>query len=383
MIKDFFLEIPTRIHFGRGCTADAFEKERATLGNRVLLITTGKPLFETGAVGELIEYLEAVLGRGCATVFSKVSPEPQLAEIREAIKFGRENMVDSVVGFGGGSSIDAAKATALGLGTSYSIDEYYYDGRTPDQNPLPVIAVPTTAGTGSELSGSAVVSDVSTGMKKGIRNRFMYATVAIVDPSFTDSLPPKVTRDSGFDAFAHAVETYMSVKATPLSDILAEQAISKIAKALPRLAEASDDKDARDEMSYASMLMVINIGNVGTLLPHRLQYPVGIKTNTSHGEGLLAVFPSWLEEAYEFNPEKICKVAELLSDRRCTSKNACMDVVSGFMEAIGGKVTLSELGITKEDVDAFAPKITGVLENDPTYTGIESIRCIYENALKK
>ena len=380
IVKSFFLEIPTKIYFGRNTVTEAIRKEKGVLGANVMIITTSRSLVQGGYVANLANHIEEL--SATVTIFNQVSPEPQLSEIRNAVRIGKDKKITSVIGFGGGSSIDAAKATALGIGSEEPIDGYYYNGIVPEEKVIPVIAIPTTAGTGSELSGSAVISDTATNMKKGVRGWYMYPDVAIVDPSYTDQMPYKITKDSGFDALAHAMETYVSVKSTRLSEMLSEDAIKMIAKALPHLRENPADTEARDAMSYASMMMGINIGNVGTLLPHRLQYPIGMKTHTSHGEGLLSLFAAWVREEYHASSEKIEKACSLLSGQDCVSEQDCVDAVNSFIDRIGGKRCLKDYGLSAVDIEAFSNSITGVLENDPAYSGIEVINRIYQNSME-
>ena len=373
-MNSFFLKIPTRIYFGRDKAIESLKKEKSLIGDKAMIITTSKSLVRQGYVEEIESCVDSI-------IYTDISPEPQLSDVREAVKIGKSEKVTSVIGFGGGSSIDAAKATALGIGSEESIDRFYYDGLIPNKKAIHVIAIPTTAGTGSELSGSAVISDSSTNMKKGIRGWFMYPDVAIVDPKYTDMMPYEITKVSGFDALAHAIETYVSVKATRLSDVLSEEAIKIIAEMLPRLKDSQSDAEARDAMSYASMLMGINIGNVGTLLPHRLQYPVGMKTHKSHGEGLLSLFPAWYEEEYKCRSNKIRRVSELLTGAACDDEEQIVKAIGVFIDRIGGRKSLRELGITDEDISEFSKSITGVLQNDPAYNSIDVINRIYQNSM--
>ena len=382
-MKNFFLEIPTRIYFGRNGSLNALRCEQDIFGDRVMIISTSKSLRTQGFTEELMDCLEEIPGKEIKTfLYNDISPEPQLSEIERAVRTGKEEGITSVIGFGGGSSIDAAKAAALGIGSEKSVGSYYYDGIVPTEKKIPVIAIPTTAGTGSELSGSAVISDTATNTKKGIRGRYIYPALAIVDPRYSDSMPSKITRDSGFDAFAHAVETFLSVKATRFSDLLAEDAVKLIASALPALKSNPSDKNARDMMCYASMIMGVNIGNVGTLLPHRLQYPVGMKTHTAHGEGLAALFPAWIREEYQYSAEKVRKITSIISGTDCSTEIDCVEAVRNFISSIGQAQGLAELGVQESDIPAFAESITGVLTNDPAYSGRDVIERIYRNSMR-
>ena len=187
-----------------------------------------------------------------------------------------------------------AKAVAAGAGTSEDIDEYFYNGRELVDHVLPVIAIPTTAGTGSELSKAAIITDDVRRIKSGIRGAGLYPKVAIVDSIFTESVPYHITMETGFDVIAHAMESYISNAASPFTRMQSEYAAAIAGKMLPRLASDMQDTEARKYMSYASMIMGINLGNASTGLPHRLQYPLGAMTDTSHGAGLSALYTAWV-----------------------------------------------------------------------------------------
>lgn len=263
------------------------------LCGNIMLVTTGRSLARLGYVEELAETIRRCSSAERVLVFDCVSANPRLSEVRKGILEGKENRIRAVVGFGGGSAIDGAKAIAAGVGMDEEIGELFYGGKEPGRA-LPVIAIPTTAGTGSELSRAAIITDEENRKKGGIRGAALYPKAAIVDSAFTDSVPFAVTMETGFDVFAHAMESYLSLAGSPYTRMQSEYGIQAVGKYLPRLAQDLGDKEARDRLSFASMIMGINLGNAGTCLPHRLQYPVGARTDTSHGAGLAALFTAWI-----------------------------------------------------------------------------------------
>ena len=243
------------------------------------------------------------------------------------------------------------------------------------------MAIPTTAGTGSELSKAAIITDEEQGKKGGIRGAALYPSAAIVDSAFTETIPFRVTMDTGFDVLAHAIETYISKAATPFTEMLSEQAIKIVGEYLPRLAGNLDDAEARKKMSFASMIMGINLGNASTCLPHRMQYPVGAHTDTSHGAGLAVMYPTWIKYEYEYSREKTEHIFHLLLNESCCSGERAFELMSGFLDKLQIYQPLRELGITQEMTAAMAAEVTGNIHNDPAADEHDIIRKIYRGSL--
>ena len=292
-------------------------------------------------------------------LMQKVTANPDVAEIRGAIKIGKENHVDSVIGFGGGSAIDAAKAAAIGIVSDIDIEEYLIKGLTPPVDTLPIIAVPTTAGTGAELSKGAIISSREKKIKSGIRGEKVAPTVAIVDPTYTFKLPLTVTMETGFDVFAHAAESYCAVKADPFSEMLSEKSIKIVGEALPRLAKNLDDHEAREMMSFASHIMGYNVKNIGNCLPHRLQYPIGVVTETSHGAGLIALYPTWIKYEGTVNPTRIKQVLDWLG----CEEGRPEDRIRKWLDRMNLVRTITDLG-NEMSAEKLADMVSGNLKND-------------------
>ena len=376
----FDINIPTRIHFGCGILEEAIHKENRIFSGTVLLVTT-KGSEKFGVIDRLAGILEKMVEIVEVVKFSDITSNPKVSEINAGIDFAIRCGVRIVIGVGGGSAIDAAKAIAAGTGAGEHIDRFYFEGIQPDARTLPIIAIPTTAGTGSELSKSGILSCPERQMKSGVRGEHLYPTVAIVDSELTYTVPLAVTMETGFDVLTHAVESYLSKKSNYLTSILSEQAIAMVAESLPALATDITDHAARERMSYASMIMGINLGNASTVLPHRMQYPVGALTDTSHGKGLAALYPAWIELTYLYSADKFNHIGKLISGKPCTDSRDVLLAFEKFMDQTCGRPKLRDFGFIPEDAERLATMVTGNIDMDPAGNVAEIVCNIYKKAL--
>ena len=214
----FAYYMPTKVFFGKACVAQSGDV-LADLGRKALLVTGRHSAKVNGSQAAVVEKLDE-LGISWF-LFDEVENNPSVATIRKAAAFASEKGVDFVIGIGGGSPMDAAKAIAL-VCTNELDDEHLFMG--PYRKPLPIVAVPTTAGTGSEVTKVSVLTNPKAGTKQSINTPLIFPTYAFVDPAFTESVPETVTVDTAIDALSHAVEGYMSTASTPMSDVWAEEA---------------------------------------------------------------------------------------------------------------------------------------------------------------
>ena len=373
----FQLNIPTKVYYGRKIVQDVLQKESYLFAGNVLIVTTGRSLVRLGYLEELKKEIEAIETVKNVYIFDNVSANPRLTEVEDGIAFGKENCVDVVIGFGGGSAMDAAKAIAAGIGNDEAVEEFFYGGKEPGKETLPIIAIPTTAGTGSELSKAAIITDDIRKFKNGIRGKAMYPVLSIVDSVYTETVPRHITMETGFDVLAHAIESYVSKAASPYTEMLSKQAIEIVGKYLPRLGMDMNDVEARRQMSFASMLMGINLGNASTALPHRMQYPLGAHTDTSHGAGLAALFPAWIRYEVKYSPEKMARAAELLTGIEQADAEKC---IIEFIKKLGLPASLRELGVKEEQLMQMAEEVTGNIQNDPAAQEKDIILKIYKEA---
>ena len=205
------LNIPTKIYYGREILEEGFKRAHNETGivcGNVLVVTTGRSLIRLGYLDRLKEALLNIRDVHNVIIYDQISANPKLTEVSEAIFIGKKEKCDVVVGFGGGSALDAAKAVAAGIPDETDIKEMFRGNKEP-QKVLPIIAVPTTAGTGSELSTAAILSDTELKTKGGLRGGSLFPRVAIVDSVFTESVPFAITMETGFDVLAHEIERYV------------------------------------------------------------------------------------------------------------------------------------------------------------------------------
>ncbi|WP_134703066.1 hydroxyacid-oxoacid transhydrogenase [Ammoniphilus sp. YIM 78166] len=309
------------------------------------------------------------------TLYDKVVPEPPVDTIMECYRFAASQVKpDVIIGLGGGSSMDMAKVVALLLAHGGSPLDYAGENQVP--GPItPLIAIPTTAGTGSEVTSVAVVTDVENNLKVGISDNYLRPSVALLDPELTIGLPPYVTACSGIDALSHAVEAYMSMDykyiqaegeplfqgSFPLSNVLALEAIKLIIKNITLAVQQGSNLEARSNMMLGSLLAGLAFSNTGTAIAHALAYPLGGLTKSPHGEltGLLLPYVMKFNSTVEV--EKMKEIAELLDINtgqmnRQEVAQSVFEAMLQLLDHIGLPKTLSEIGIKEEQVTEIAKK---------------------------
>lgn len=361
---DFNINLKTKIYFGTDIVKKALDAEQENIYGTVLIVTTGKSLIRHGYVDNLRDILKNNPNINKVLIYDNISGNPKLSQVKEAVQIGKQSDVKIVIGFGGGSAIDAAKAVAVGIGTKNDIEDYLFKGRVPEKQTLPIIAIPTTSGTGSELSKGAIITSDKEKIKTGIRGENIIPQIAIVDALYTLTVPVKISMETGFDVLAHAIESYVSVKSNIFSEMLSEKAIKIVGKYLSIIKENPDNIYARKQLSYASMIMGINLANVGTCLPHRMQYPIGGITDTSHAAGLAALYPSWVYHEYSVNDEKINNIFEYMGLKSVRSTEEAKKQIKDYLQSIDLNYNLTQMKINHSDVEMLCDKVTGNIKND-------------------
>lgn len=361
---DFNINLKTKIYFGTDIVKKALDAEQENIYGTVLIVTTGKSLIRHGYVDNLRDILKNNPNINKVLIYDNISGNPKLSQVKEAVQIGKQSDVKIVIGFGGGSAIDAAKAVAVGIGTKNDIEDYLFKGRVPEKQTLPIIAIPTTSGTGSELSKGAIITSDKEKIKTGIRGENIIPQIAIVDALYTLTVPVKISMETGFDVLAHAIESYVSVKSNIFSEMLSEKAIKIVGKYLSIIKENPDNIYARKQLSYASMIMGINLANVGTCLPHRMQYPIGGITDTSHAAGLAALYPSWVYHEYSVNDEKINNIFEYMGLKSVRSAEEAKKQIKDYLQSIDLNYNLTQMKINHSDVEMLCDKVTGNIKND-------------------
>jgi alcohol dehydrogenase class IV len=366
-----------QIIFGLGSTRQSGEVARR-LGLKRVLIVTDKALVEAGICEEVQRPLG---GQVTLDVFAGGEPEPSLRAADRCIEHARDFRPDGLIGLGGGSNMDLAKMAATVLAHGGSPRDYLGEDRIGGPI-LPLVCIPTTSGTGSEVSASSVFTDQDNNIKAGAMSNYLRPKVAIVDPRLTLSCPRKVTADSGIDAMTHAIEAFTAVDNAdfplppgetslyqgrhPLGDCLAEKAIAIIAKNLPTAVESPHDLAAREAMALGAMLAGLAFSNVGVALVHALEYPIGGATHCSHGAGNGMLLPYVMRYNLPAREREFARVAELLGEDTAgmTQSQAAAQAVTAIEKLnrrIGIPARLSELGARAEQIPEFAEKALGIV----------------------
>jgi alcohol dehydrogenase class IV len=376
---EFDFRLPTRIRFGVGVRRDV-GPTAAAIGRRAVLVTGAS--FESNAAAA--DVLASFTGSGVIVERVVAHGEPDDAAVLELARRLESFGAESVVGVGGGSVLDLVKAAALR--PSRDRLAAMLAGARTEEAGLPVIALPTTAGSGAEVSHAAIVLDRASTRKRGVRGPGVAARHAIVDPELMIGAPPAVTAASGFDAIAHALETSASRAASDLTILLASEALPRLLDAIPRLQGSPGDADAMGSAAYAALLMGINLANSTTCLPHRLQYPIGARTGTGHAHGVAALMPAWLERTAAVAPAPLARLARAsgLAAGDATADAAArslVDRIRAHMDATGMRLRLRDLGIGRDDIDPLLSAVEGTLTNDPGPTAIEDLRQLYVASL--
>ncbi|HJZ90499.1 MAG TPA: iron-containing alcohol dehydrogenase [Gemmataceae bacterium] len=368
------------------------------IGSKRVFVVTDKVLAGVGIVAKVKD----AAGRP-VEVFDGGEPEPTLGMVLRCIEAAKAFRPDTIVGLGGGSNMDAAKLAAVVLGHGGDIRDYVGENKVPGPV-LPLVCLPTTAGTGSEVSAAAVFTNTDIQLKVSVLSYYLRPVAAIVDPLLTLSCPPKVTADSGIDALTHAIEGFTAVdNATyplppretsvyqgknPLADMCAEKAITLVGKYLRRAVRDGNDLEAREGMALAATLGGLAFSNAGVALVHAMEYPVGAAVHCSHGAGNGLLLPYVMRYNLLARAEAYGQVAELLGDdttghHEAGAAEAAIHAVEELRRDIGIPARLRDIGVKEEMLKAFAEKAFSfkrLMRVNPRYPTQEEIEQVYRAA---
>jgi alcohol dehydrogenase class IV len=366
-----------------------------------LLVISDRRLEEAGLVERVQAPLKAEQIE--TALFLDSEPEPGIAVAQAALAQARDFCPDAIVGLGGGSNMDVAKVVAACLAHQSEPSAYFGFDNVP--GPVtPLICIPTTAGTGSEVSHAAVLTDTANHIKVSTLSQYLRPALAVVDAALTDGCPRKVTADSGIDALTHAVEAYLATDfavlpaddgapvayegSYPLADVLAEKAITLVGKFLARAVDDGGDHEARDGMALAATIAGLAFSNAGVALVHGLEYPLGGAVHVSHGAGNGLLLPHVMRFNLPVRVERLATIARLLNvdTKKLSSEEAALaacDAVQDLAKSIGIPQRISELGAKREQLPDFAKKtfaIKRLLGTTPRAAGEADILAILEAA---
>lgn len=357
-MKAFRWYQPTDIRFGPGRLAEVGPLTAAH-GRRALLVT-GSGASSRGPVYERVRQLLGEAGLEVAH-FDGVTPNPTIATVSAGADRARGHEADVIVGVGGGSSIDTAKAIAVEAthdGTAW--DYLFYKEPQPDARTLPVVAVSTTSGTGAHVTQVAVVTHSERRDKSALFNELLYPRAAIVDPELMRSVPAGVTAATGFDVFAHSFESYLHPNASPHTVRMALEAIRLVVENLPRVLEDGTDLESRSRMAWADTLAGLCIANAGVTLPHGIGMAIGgMYPHVPHGESLAVVYPAVARFTWEAAAAEYATLGRIFdpslagADDDVAAEAAC-DQLDEFMRRVGLWLNLERMEVPKQELPSLA-----------------------------
>ena len=392
------LRTPRNLVFGAG-QRQALAGYAKALGSRALVVTDQR----LSGDAEFLKLMGALKDAGLQVkVFDGTIAELPIECIASAVEAGKAIGADLVIGIGGGSCLDAAKVAAVLLAHGGRISDYYGEFKVPGPV-LPLISLPTTSGTGSEVTPVAVVTDPDRAVKVGIASPHIISHTAICDPELTYSCPPGLTAVSGADALTHAIEAFTTMRREPtgsivhehvflgknvLSDNYALLAISHIAASLKRAVDNGADTEARERLMLGATMAGLAFGTAGTAAAHAVQYPIGAMTHTPHGAGVAVMMPYVMEfNRGHCEPElaDIGRAMGLDLNARTVSEQAgaTIDAVERLFASIGIPKTIADLGVVQSQLGQVAEQAMGsarLIKNNPRPIELNTMAILVEAA---
>jgi alcohol dehydrogenase class IV len=374
----FSYNLPVNILFGSGAINE-IGKRAAAYGKKALIVTGRGSTKKSGLLDKTTGLLKEAGVE--SRVYDQIEPNPTVPQVNEGARIFREFGADFVIGLGGGSIMDAAKAVAFMAGNDGGLMDYIYARKTSAEA-FPIILVPTTCGTGSEGNGFSVITDPATGDKKSLRGNMIVAKLSIVDPDLMATMPKGVLASVGFDALCHCMEAWLSAIAMPVSDLFALEGITLVHESLLPLYQGKGGSLEWEKLTWASTLGGMAIGIAAITAPHGLEHPASGLRNITHGKGLAALTPPIIERSIAAAPAKYAEISRRLGGK---DEQDCAAVVRKLLAEIDLNVNLSSQGVKAEDVDWMAENTLKVsaagVANHPVKFSLEEIKEIFRAAL--
>jgi alcohol dehydrogenase len=375
-------KIANKLVTGKGAT-EVLPDEIKRLRIQNPLIVTDEVLQEVGVVDQITPFLKGLT----YGIFTGVKPDPELSIVEDCTKVFIEGNHDGLIAIGGGSAIDIAKSVSVYADFDGSLSELIGTDRVT-QKGAPIITLPTTAGTGSEVTNISILSDTEAQLKKGIVSDYLLPDVAIVAPEMTLTMPPSVTAASGVDALVHAIEAYISVHTSPITDALAIYAIRMISENLPKAYANPNHLEAREKMATASLMAGMAFGNAGVGAVHALAYPLGGRYHIPHGVSNALLLPYVMEWNKIACMERFRDIAAALGEnvRSLSDAEAADKAVISMKRlctAVNIPTGLRSFDIPEtalSDMAEDASKIERLLNNNPRQLNKSEIEQIYQSA---
>ncbi|NNK96577.1 MAG: iron-containing alcohol dehydrogenase [Desulfobacterales bacterium] len=382
--RTFEFVCPTKIIFEVG-GAERLGLKLTALGWKNVFLVADKGVVASGVVEKITSGFDET-GISCV-IFSDFETNPTITSIIAGSKVFKENKSDVLVGVGGGSSMDAAKALAILATNSGPLQDYEGPNKIPNPVP-PIIAIPTTAGTGAEVNGSSVLTDDERKYKLSIRSTYLYPTIALLDPSLLRSLPPKVIAATGMDALIHALESYISLGASPITEQLALASIGSIADNIRLFYANPDNLEAAGNMLLASTMAAMSFGNARLGCIHALAHSLGGLYNLPHGVTCTVLLPHAMEHNLISDPDKFSKIASVMGENivglsRIDAAKHSISAVKKLISDLELPTQFRELSVREEDVPQIVENAikTGIHLTSPRNISSEGLESIIRASL--
>ena len=362
---------PVKITFGAGSLAKLPDLLATLPGRRVTLITDTTVMQELGLEAPVTGYV----GDRELSIYDGVDPNPEVAQAQRATDFAKEHGAEIILGIGGGSALDTAKIVAATVQNGGDVMAILEKRAFVKEASLPTIMVPTTAGTGSEVTRWGTLWNHEQKLKFSMEGLTMYPTHALVDPELTLTLPPVYTAATGADALSHAMEAFWNKNANPISDSYALEAVRRIFEALPLVMNNPGNIEGRSKMLFASLLAGLAFSNTKTAAAHSLSYPMTLNFGIIHGQASSITLPGLLKFNAEASLERMSELAKAVGGNSIDSGARRIQVL---LQRVGLKTSLSELGIDAAGIDlcvreGFTPDRAGHNLRDLNADGLREV----------
>ncbi len=384
-MKSFDYYQPTQIHFGCGRAGEVGQVV-SQYGKRCLLVTV--PTFD--AMRPVFEKVKASLEAAGVAVahFDGVIPNPTTDSVTAGARMAKKHKADVVLGVGGGSSMDTAKAIAVETTHEGTAWNYLYFKTQPTSKMLPVVAVTTTSGTGSHVTHVAVVTNPAERCKSAILNAILYPRSAIVAPELMLTVPERITAATGFDVFAHAFESFLHPAASPYTDLVALEAIRLVAEHLPVVVQDGADLASRTAMAWADTAAGLAIANAGVTLPHGVGMAIGgMYPHVAHGEALALVYPAFTRYTCGAAVERFAIAGRILDPEAAASSDeaaaeTCCRAIDALLKRIGLWAGLKDVNVPESELPDLtqASMVLPDYKNNPRVATPEEMQQLLEES---
>lgn len=362
-MNNFIYENKTKVFFGKGCAKEYLTCLLKKYGNNVMFAYGGGSIKKNGIYDEMICYLKAADKN--VTEFSGIMPNPTYAKVKEGTELARNNKIDLILAVGGGSVIDCCKIVSAQAMTDRDIWEMEFNCHTYPTEFIPMIAVVTAAGTGAEMNNGAVITNEEKKIKAGVLGA--QADVAMLDVSYTMSLPTKQVISGAFDTLSHCMETYFGKPdENNLSDDINEAVMRSVIRNMRALLKNPLDETARSELMWASSMGengILKIGKITDFQAHQIEHQLGAYTDCNHGQGLAVIHPVLYRHIYKSGLSRFARFARNVWGADGTDETAAVSGINSlasFIKEMGLPCSFCEMGITDDGILERVAKSTNI-----------------------